>query len=111
MNNGRRCPKCNYTKLSVIESSPTFNNTARRIRRRCLNCNHSWTIYEVTAEILDHYRNLEKKLDNLKTFMLSLDVPTKSCNDCHQFTNGKCLLSLPEAGGSFAEECSYFFKP
>jgi hypothetical protein len=107
----RSCPSCQSSKIRVVESHDTFNDQARRIRRRCINCNHGWTIFEVTAETIDHYRDLEHKLNNLKTFMLSLEAPSKTCDQCNQSVNGRCLLEIPEAGGTFAAECAYFYQP
>lgn len=106
---GRRCPKCNHTKIHVVESSPSHQKETRRIRRRCINCDHSWTIYEIERETLDYYREIKQKYDYIKSFMLR-DETSTTCNDCHQFVDGKCSLDIPEAGGTFATECSYFYK-
>ena len=109
MNNGRRCPSCNHTKLDVIESSPTFNNTARRIRRRCTNCQHKWTVYEVTQDQIDEFRRHEQLLNQLRQF-LNAESTARRCYQCQQWVNAQCSLTIPEAGGDFAEDCAYFFS-
>ena len=107
----RSCPKCESIKIHVVESHQTHNGRAKRLRRRCCTCNHAWTIYEVTVETLDYYKDLEKKLHNIKKIMLSLTASTETCDDCVQYATGACSLDIPEAGGTFAAEFSYFSKP
>lgn len=66
-------------------------------------------MYEVTAETLDKYKVLKEKFDRLKQMMFSDDT-VFACHNCHQWVNDACSLDIPEAGGSFASECSYYYK-
>jgi len=103
------CPSCNSSQIQVTESHVTFSNQARRIRRRCQKCGHNWTMYEITAETLDKYKVLKEKFDRLRTLMFS-EGNVFDCHNCTQWTNDCCSLDIPEAGGSFASECSYYYK-
>lgn len=106
---GRTCPECHATRINVIESHLTFNNQAKRIRRRCIACKHSWTTYEVTQETLDKYKVLQQKIDFLRMHLFS-EGNVFDCHNCTQWENDHCSLDIPEAGGSFASECSYYYK-
>ena len=76
---------------------------------RCIACKHSWTTYEVTQETLDKYKVLQQKLDFLRTHLFS-EGNVFDCHNCTQWENDHCSLDIPEAGGSFASECSYYYK-
>ena len=102
------CPRCNASKARVIEAHNTFQDQAKRIRRRCAHCDHAWTMYEITPETLDKYREMQDKFDRLHSLLFN-EVPTLTCHQCHQWDKDHCSLDLPEAGGTFASECSYYY--
>lgn len=106
---GRRCPQCSSTKIHVVESSPSHNNETRRLRRRCLHCDHAWTIYEIDRETLEHYRDIMQKYEHIKDFV-TRDKDKIVCVNCRQWEKDSCLLSIPEAGGLFADECPYYYR-
>lgn len=66
-------------------------------------------MYEITAETLDKYKVLKEKFDRLRQMMLGDDT-VFACHNCHQWANDSCLLDIPEAGGSFASDCAYYYK-
>jgi transcriptional regulator NrdR family protein len=103
------CPSCKSSHTKVSEAHLTFNNEAKRIRRTCLTCNHRWTVYEVSPETIDKYKVLKEKFDRLRKMMFADDT-VFSCHNCMQWTNDCCSLDIPEAGGSFASECPYYYK-
>lgn len=41
------CPNCKAPNLIVLESRATLNDTGIRRRRKCENCNHLLTTYEL----------------------------------------------------------------
>lgn len=105
---GRTCPKCAHPKFLPVESHTSYSNRAQRIRRRCANCGHAWTVYEVTRDFMDYVRNLELRLSRAAA-LLTDDAPgQQTCNQCKQWSHERCSLDLPEAGGSFAADCAYF---
>jgi hypothetical protein len=52
---------------------------------------------------------LQQKLDFLRTHLFS-EGNVFDCHNCTQWENDHCSLDIPEAGGSFASECSYYYK-
>ena len=105
----RNCPKCHTRNVTVVESHSTFRGQAKRIRRRCSSCRHAWTIYEIDQETVDKYKALQQKFDYLRNYLFA-EGNVLDCHGCHQWVDGECSLDIPEAGGSFASECSYYFK-
>ncbi|MDD5353464.1 MAG: hypothetical protein PHS93_09910, partial [Candidatus Omnitrophica bacterium] len=49
------CPKCNRNKVIVSDSRPSLQLGFHSIRRRrhCLACEHTYSTYEIPAELLD----------------------------------------------------------
>jgi transcriptional regulator NrdR family protein len=43
-----KCPLCYSEEFDTIDSRPSLGTIKRR--RRCKNCQHRWTTYEVSAE-------------------------------------------------------------
>jgi hypothetical protein len=65
-------------------------------------------MYEITPEILDKYKEMQDKFDRLHSLLFN-EAPTLTCHQCHQWDRDHCSLHLPEAGGTFASECSYYY--
>lgn len=49
------CVKCKFGTSDVIDSRPSLDSNVRAIRRRrkCRNCGHRFTTYEVSSEMRD----------------------------------------------------------
>jgi len=105
----RSCPKCGQRKFYVTESRRRKQDPARRFRRRCFNCNFSETTYEITAKQMKEY-DLLLRLNTAISQVLNppISESRKSCTSCSYWLHGSCSMQFPEAGGSFASECSLY---
>lgn len=45
-----RCPKCGCEESKVVDSRPSENNDAIRLRRECIQCGYRFTTYERREE-------------------------------------------------------------
>jgi hypothetical protein len=100
------CPVCRYPRFNSTESHPTMGGDARRIRRRCSNCGHITTVYEVKRELLDELKELRATRERIRGLV---GAGTSSyCTECKHWGPDGCGLEIPEAGGTFASECSTF---
>ena len=82
---------------------------AVRMRRKCLICSHTETTFEITAKQMQEYSLLLR----LNTAISQVLNPTvresrQSCTTCSYWLDGSCSMQFPEAGGSFASECSLY---
>ena len=82
---------------------------AVRMRRKCLICSHAETTFEITAKQMQEYSLLLR----LNTAISQVLNPTvresrQSCTTCSYWLDGSCSMQFPEAGGSFASECSLY---
>ena len=101
------CPKCGTKALKMTEMRPRSSGVpANRMRRRCLNCDHAETTYEITAEQMQQFEEL-LRLDAVVTKYVK-GVPSESCTTCIHWTRHGCSMGVPEAGGNFANDCSLF---
>ena len=91
-NRPTNCSACGAREVRVIETRA--NNQAIRRRKQCLACKHRETTYEIRA------------------VLLGTDTPPPtpklSCFNCTHWSRGKCAMDFPEAGGSFANDCSCY---
>lgn len=105
----RLCEKCKSSKLRITESHLISGGRVRRVRRRCQECGHRHTIYEVSKAVLDE---LEQQALLLKQLRDLLDVQENLasiyCDSCTYWGNNGCSMDFPEAGGKFAGECSLY---
>lgn len=68
-----KCPNCNSTNIFTSNSRKSEERNSVYRRRECSDCEHRWTTYEVSAELLSTYENLHKKLPNeIKKFIETL---------------------------------------
>ena len=104
----RTCPKCGQSSLKVKESRKVNNLAAYRYRRECSECGHRQTTYEVTSALIEEYKLLQR----LNTAISQVLKPEgrESCTSCTYWSHGSCSMQFPEAGGSFARDCSLFTK-
>lgn len=105
----RRCPKCNLKQFYVTESRHRSQDPTLRFRRRCSNCNHAETRYEITAKQMKEY-DLLLRLNTAISQVLNppISESRKSCTSCSYWIDGSCSMQFPESGGSFASECSLY---
>jgi len=100
------CSTCGAREVRVIETRA--NNQAIRRRKQCLACKHRETTYEISQA---QYNQLQT-LDKLRAVLLGTDTPPPtpklSCFNCTHWSRGKCAMGFPEAGGSFATDCSCY---
>ena len=101
------CPKCGTKALKMTEMRPRSNGVpANRMRRRCLNCGHGETTYEITADQMKQFEDL-LRLDAAVAAYMQVAKPD-SCTSCIHWTRHGCSMGIPEAGGNFANDCSLF---
>lgn len=105
----RNCPKCGQKKFYVTESRKRTTDPALRFRRRCSICNYTETSYEITAKQMKEY-DLLLRLNTAISQVLNPpnSESRKSCTSCSYWIDGSCSMQFPEAGGSFARECSLY---
>jgi hypothetical protein len=100
------CSSCGAREVRVMETRA--NNKAIRRRKECLACKYRETTYEISQE---QYNQLQT-LDKVRAVLLGIDTsPSKSqlsCFNCTHWSRGACSMDFPEAGGSFANECSCY---
>lgn len=82
------------------------------MRRRCVHCDHAETTFEVTAQQMAEYELLLRLKTSISQ-VLNPDACESSdlCTSCSYWSNGSCSMQFPEAGGSFASECSCYSPP
>ena len=107
-NRPTNCSNCGACEVRVMETRS--NNRAIRRRKECLACKHRETTYEISQA---KYFQL-KTLDKLRAVLLGTDTPPSkpqlSCSSCTHWSHGACDMGFPEAGGSFADECSCYSR-
>jgi hypothetical protein len=106
------CSVCGTFALQIIESRKKANYVRRR--KECTSCGSRVTTYELSAE---HYKELEECKARLENVLRVLDTylgklttdPKVTCRNCiYMKPDGECDLGFPEAGGTFAAECSSY---
>jgi hypothetical protein len=112
--NSSPCPSCQHDSFKVIESRIAFE-TVRRRRKSCSACGHRETTYEVSQAFFVEAQSNAELLLRLKRALTGKDFPSSvlessetSCLDCTYFEHNRCSFEFPEAGGSFARECTMF---
>jgi len=108
------CPFCRKQSCTVTESRINKDNTRRR-RKTCKNCSKRHTVYEVSEEFykkaVEHDRLIQQFIKSLN---LGSDSPTlnalehTTCDYCVHMRSSGCYFDFPDAGGTFASECSMF---
>lgn len=105
------CPKCGQLGFKVIESRTTDGLTRRR--KACAKCGHRTTTYEVTQAFYRTATQNAQIVDKLRS-ALGGHTPAQgrhnsaTCESCQYMTKGECSFGFPEAGGTFASECSTY---
>lgn len=111
------CPRCRARAFVVWETDVRAD--ARYRRWKCRECGHRETTYEVSQEVWERCQHALAVMDRLAVLVQDphafqirrpskLSVGRQICTDCDHWGPGGCGLSLPEAGGAFAEECAVF---
>jgi hypothetical protein len=106
-----KCRKCGGSRIKVIESTSLADHVRRR--RKCKDCDHRITTYEVEGDYLQTLRQSHETLNEIRALLGGKDPRgllrvTRSCNDCMYMEPEGCSMEFPEAGGDFAEECSLY---
>jgi len=105
-NRPTNCSACGAREVRVMETRA--NNKAIRRRKECLACKYRETTYEISQE---QYNQLQT-LDKLRAVLLGTNTPPPapqlSCFNCTHWSRGACAMDFPEAGSSFANECSCY---
>jgi len=62
----RICPNCRGSKIKPLETRASGGgiNSPLRRRRACLDCNHRWTTYEISAETYEAMQQLRENARN-----------------------------------------------
>lgn len=109
-----KCSACGSIKLKPIESHKSFTTLADDIQRRRYRCQcgHSESIYVVTKALLEDYKDLKMRARLAAEMLTGLTQTLKQCSSCSFWDHDslKCSLGFPEAGGTFAEECSSYLS-
>jgi len=111
---GSTCPKCKQQTCITIESRINKDNSRRR-RKECTECGHRCTAYEVSENFYKTALANQRAIDNFtKSLNLNLmpllthEFSSDACDDCVYMLSSGCSFDFPDAGGTFASECSMF---
>jgi DNA-directed RNA polymerase subunit M/transcription elongation factor TFIIS len=102
------CPKCSELSVFIIDSRKTKDGIRRR--KKCESCGYRYTTREIldkTYQQLVESQRIVTKVQNLfggKQVMKN----SHTCEQCSHWSSFGCGMGFPEAGGTFAEECSVF---
>lgn len=100
------CVSCKQNGLTIIESRKS-GKTIRR-RKQCMYCKYRETTYELTQAEYLYLTNIETIYKNIKKLIDETKNPEKTCDHCSHMTKSGCAFEFPEAGGTFAKECSMY---
>lgn len=108
------CPVCKEQTAITLESRLNKDSSRRR-RRVCTECNHRYTTYEVDEAFYKTALANQRVVDKvIKCLNLNGRLPSNSefdindCDDCVHMRSSGCSFDFPDAGGTFASECSMF---
>jgi|DEB0MinimDraft_3_1074331.scaffolds.fasta_scaffold05682_6 hypothetical protein len=106
------CPSCKTYRLKLVDSHKSFQSLSEDIQRRQYRCpcRYAKTVYVVPQELLQEYKELKSKAEQIVRLLTDSTQTLKDCSSCSFWDHNavKCDLGLPEAGGTFAEECSSY---
>ncbi len=109
-----RCHSCSHAWSTLDDPHVSFRNEANRRRRKLTDAQameiaESNLSLKVLAERFGVTSGKVWKLKHRLAYQDVLAAPGKAnmCNLC-AYWQGGCMFDFPEAGGSFAEECSMF---
>ena len=96
------CSFCGAKEMRTLETRPLKN--AMRRRKHCLHCGNRETTYEISQV---RYKQLQAidKISVTATAKVELH-----CFTCINWAHNKCSMGFPEAGGTFANDCSCYQK-
>ena len=100
------CSACKKDGLLIIESRKS--GTATRRRKECVYCGHRETTYELSQNEYFEFKKAHVLANKLRVLIQTSDTPNKLCSQCVHMDKKGCAFDFPEAGGSFAAECSMF---
>jgi hypothetical protein len=106
------CPHCGIRAVRILESRKEGGFIRRR--KKCSACDERFTTFELTQSQLDELRYLSGVAKKLFKFIeehesKTFSAASKNCDYCiHMSALGECSMGFPEAGGSFADECSLY---
>jgi len=104
------CPKCKTKTCETIESRK--ESLGQRRRKECTTCGHRQTTYEVSEEFFREARELKSNFAKIRSLLevSSTSIISNTCDHCVHMVDAECSFDFPDAGGSFASECSLFSK-
>ena len=101
------CSFCGAREVRVLETRP--NSNAMRRRKHCMSCGKRETTYEISQLRYDQLQAVDK----IRAILLggnpaSAKEPQLSCVTCNHWQRSKCGMGFPEAGNTFANDCSCY---
>jgi len=100
------CFSCKKDGLMIIESRKS--GTAIRRRKECVYCGNRETTYELSQKEYFEFKKSHALANKLKALIQASNIADKLCSQCVHMTKSGCVFDFPEAGGSFAAECSMY---
>ena len=105
------CYACGAFAVRVVDTRK--ENRYSRRRKKCTACGKRFTLYELSEEYFNELRDAKTRLDVIYKALSSGEETYEqksnvSCDLCIHMTSRGCQLDFPEAGGSFAAECSSY---
>ena len=111
---GTLCPNCLGPNFHIIE---VRQRSGYKYRRRCCkDCAVRVTTYEIGEQDFELLNKIKAELPQEEWQPEPVKEPAESesssarCGFCDNWENGKCYFLFPEAGGTFAEECSLYSR-
>jgi len=109
-----KCSVCGAIALKCIESHKSFTGLSGDIQRQrfLCPCGNKETVYVVTKALLEDYKDLKMRARLAAEMLTGLTQTLRECSSCSFWDHDKleCNLGFPEAGGTFAEECSSYLS-
>lgn len=56
-----KCPSCKKDNISTIDTRQVEQRNSVRRRKKCQDCEHKWTTFEINDNLLCYYEALTKK--------------------------------------------------
>lgn len=78
------CPACKKTKGNCVIDSRPYKTTTRR-RRKCTECDYSWTTYEVSAEQIAKIKDIIRLLEKISVFEHLISAATSLKKDLRDY--------------------------
>jgi len=101
------CPKCGG-RIRMLNTEPNREGSRSR-RYGCQDCGHRFSTIEVPLDWVEELRDLRQLRSQLRGLVGGSKVALiVSCDQCVHWYKDNCGLGIPEAGATFATDCSSF---